>query len=353
MKINLRKKLIRILAAALLVSLLFPAFSTPSRAGNLTALSDTMSRLAVTTASNHLISFTMTAGTEVIQDETITVTFPADFDTSTIDCGDVDLTDDTVDEDIQEEAGGCTASATEWGAAFAADVLTLTAPSGAATYINGSSVVTIEIGTNATADEAGNEQITNPGSDGSNTISIGGTFGDTGSLAVPIMSADQVSVSATVDPTITATLSDTTCALGTLTTASVSGCTYTNTIVTNATSGYGSTLVEDGNLCSPSVAVCTNSIGDSAGGAVNAGSEEYGFASSDTTGTPDAGDYDGACGGGASEAAEPIDGTETYANASAPTAGDVVTLCHAASITGATPAGSYSHTVTLITTGNF
>src|SRR3989304_8314923 len=186
-KVNFKphKFLRNLLAAILIVLAVFPFLASSTQAGNLTAMSDTMSRLKVSVAANRLNSVTKTAGTNLIENETITVTFPAAFDTSTIDCGDIDLMDDAVDEDLNNEAGGCTATATEWGAVFASDGLTLTAPSGASTYIAGSSRVVVEIGTNATTEGTGNEQIVNPGSSGSNKIDIGGTFGDTGSMAVP------------------------------------------------------------------------------------------------------------------------------------------------------------------------
>ncbi len=360
MNISLSNKLVSIFLSALILALSFyPILSKPVFAASLTAISDTMTRQDDTTASNHTFSFTFDSGTSVIENETIIITFPAAFDTSTIDCGDIDITDDAVDEDVQEEAGSCTANATEWGAAFASDVLTLTAPSTSSTYINGSSVVTVEIGTNATADEAGNEQIVNPGTPGSNTISIAGNFGDTGSLAVPIMSDDQVTVSATVDPSVTSALSTTTCSLGILTISAISFCSYTNTVSTNATSGYVSTIVENGNLCSPSVAVCTNNIDDETGdGDVDQGTEEYGVSSNDTVGTQTVVDSTGCDDSGTAENATSITGTaKVYADSgdgdAGPVSAAVTTLCHSASIIGATPAGSYSHIVTHITTATF
>src|SRR3989344_732475 len=316
------------------------------KAGNLTAMSDTMSRLQATTASNHSISFTMTAGTSVIESETITVTFPAAFDTSTIDCGDIDLLDDAAEENLQNEAGGCTADADEWGAVFAADVLTLTAPSGAATYIAGSSVVVIEIGTNTAEEGVGDEQIVNSG-DGSQTISIGGNFGDTGSFAVPIMTGDQVTVSATVDPSITSVLSASTCLLGTLSSANIQTCTYTNTVNTNAGTGFTSTILDDGNLRDGG-----NDINDAGGdNDVDAGSEGYGASTSDAGNTivqytacadPEPTPL---------EASALTTGAQSYSTAAGPVSADVTTVCHGASITATTPAGIFQHITTHITTG--
>lgn len=359
MKNSLRRKLFKLFAALLIVVVAFPFVSTTSKAGNLTAMSDTMTRLAASQASNHLISFTFTSGTAVIENETITITFASGFDLTTIDCGDIDITDDGVDEDVQENAGSCTANATEWGVGVSGQVITLTAPSTSATYINGSSVVTVEIGTNATADEAGDEQITNPTA-GNKTISIGGSFGDTGTLAVPILSTDQVTVTATVDPTISVAYSGTgqpTCALGTISAGTISVCSYTTSVTTNAGSGYVSTIVDSnsttaGKLCSPSTVTCTNDINVAAGdNDVDPTAEEYGV------GTSKAGQtitqYT-TCANNNPQPAKAISTTpQQYANATGPIDSDGTTLCHAASITGTTPSGSYSHVVTHITTGTF
>ncbi|KKL68981.1 hypothetical protein LCGC14_2119550 [marine sediment metagenome] len=77
----------------------------------------------------------------------------------------------------------------------------MTAPTDAASgEITASDVVVIEIGTNASG---GSNQITNPGSAGSNKIDVAGTFADSGSMAVGIVTDDQVGVSATVGESLT------------------------------------------------------------------------------------------------------------------------------------------------------
>jgi len=52
------------------------------------------------------------------------------------------------------------------------------------------------------ADGVGSNQIVNPGTIGSKEISIGGTFGDSGEIDVPIMDDDQVTISASVNTSI-------------------------------------------------------------------------------------------------------------------------------------------------------
>lgn len=331
-----------VIASIILALALIPLLhSRQAHAANLTSMSDTMTRLQVSTASNHDIDFTTPTG--VAEGETITITFPAAFDTSSIVEDDVDVEDDSSD---LTTAADCTGSE-HAGVAMAADVLTITICSGDGGAIAATSVVTVEIGTNATASGTGSNQITNPGSGGSNTIAIAGTMTDSGSLAVAIMTDDQVTVSATVDPTITSTLSASTCALGTLSSSQIDTCTYTNTVDTNATGGFTSTILDDGNLRDGA-----NDIDDVTGD-VDSGSEEYGVGTSDAGNTID--QYT-AC---ADPEPTPLEASaitttaQSYSSAAGPVATDVTTLCHGASITATTPAGSYSHITTHITTGTF
>ena len=165
---------------------------------------------------------------------------------------------------------------------------------------------------------------------------MAGTVGDTGSVAISIIADDQVSVTATVDPTFTFVISSTSCALGTLSTGSVSSCNYSVTTTSNAEDGYATAIVEDGNLRNG-----TPDIDDVTDGTVTAGSEEYGVG---LTGT-DRSFVD----------EQAITGTvlTIASDATGPISSQAVTVTHKVSITGATLAGSYSHTVTLISTGTF
>src|SRR4030043_721356 len=272
---------IKIVLAVFVVSLIFPLFAGRTESANLTTMSDTMSRLKISQNSNHTIVFTTPTG--VGAGEKIKVTFSSGFASGLngVDFADMDLADDGSDLTLDATPSGAT-----WGAAVSTRTVTFTSGTGT---IVASSVITIEIGTNATYGVPGDTQIANPGSSGSNTINLAITTAadadiDTGSLAVAIMDEDQITVSATVNPTITSELLDSgnnpvsTCGLGTLTTASVSGCIYKNRVNTNATSGYSATIVENGNLCNPSVAVCTYNITDVADGAVSTAdsTDEYG-----------------------------------------------------------------------------
>jgi len=145
-----------------------------------------------------------------------------------------------------------------------------------------------------------------------------------------------------VDPTFTFVIDSTTCALGTLSTGSVSTCTYTITTTTNAEDGYITTITEDGNFRDG-----TSDINDVTDDEVTAGAEEYGASSNDA----DSLDIITTAG----NAATGIDGTnKTIAqDITGPVSADAVIVTHHASIAATTVAGSYSHIVTLISTGTF
>jgi hypothetical protein len=240
--------------------------------------------------------------------------------------------------------------------------------------------VQIEIGTNATEGGIGDTQIVNATTTGSKTISIGGTMADSGSLAVGLISDDQVVISGTVDPSFSFSISSNTCALnsGTALTsgnANVYTCSYTITTNTNATNGYVTTMmpVDDGSTGLPyalkqsgdvdATKVFYNVSDGFVSGSQSTGSE-YGVSSSDT----DMG------GGGEVAITSPdcnndtntsIAGTNIYTSyggnpvtvkiAEASSEGtETVTICHEAAPGVSQPeSGSYSETVILISTGNF
>lgn len=331
------------------------------QAGAATSVRDTVTRTAVSASSNHTIQFVLTAGTTVTAGETITVTFPSGFASGlngvaeAAGASDFDLAEDTdaspgsCTGTLTDETLDATATTTTWGVAVSVRTITFTAPSNAATYIAASACVIIEIGTNATNEFTGVNQIVNPSSAASNLITIGGTFGDTGSLAITIVLAanEQVTVSATVDPAITFTISTNALTLSPnpITTAAVSCGSYTITTTTNSIGGYSTTIVENNNFRIDA----SNDIDDVGDGEVTLGVEEYGGSTSeagqaitqDTT----------ACTG--TNPASALTGTaQTVANATIAGA-ETTTIAHKAAITATTTAGSYSHIVTLVSTGTF
>jgi hypothetical protein len=319
-------------AIAIITALSLSFLTVPVYAASLTSVSDTMTRMTESQNSNHTILFTTAGGLAAGQN--FTITFPTGFTmASGIDYTDVDVVDDSTDLTLAAIPSGAT-----WGAAFGGtNNLVLTVTSGSGT-IAGSSIVTVRVGLNATA---GDKQVQNHATHGTYLIAINVNAGtDTGSLAVAITDADQFTVTAGVDPSITFTLNDVAVSLGTLTVSQVYTDTTTFTVNTNSATGYSVTATEDGNL-----RTSTADINDVADGTVTLGNEEYGMSTSKsaqdflTTGA---------------NAATAIDGTAKHCASSAGTASsDITTLTLLAAVAGDTPAGAYSHIVTLIATGNF
>ena len=147
-------------------------------------------------------------------------------------------------------------------------------------------------------------------------------------------------------PTITVTLSSNSINLGALTGASVSTQSHTISVTTNY-SGYTTRVVEDGELRYGTATI--DQVGD---GAVTAGAEEYGLATSQA-GRDISQDSD--C-GNSPYTASPITGAaQSVASKNGPTyTAETTTLCYAASInTATTAAGTYQQALTYITTGAF
>ncbi len=174
-----------------------PLLLSTAYAAPVTSFSDVLTREKASTAANHLITFTVPAA--IAAGETVILTFNNSTSIhASFDFTDVDVTDDGVDLVM-----AATASGTDWGVArTSGTVLTLTNGSAA---VGAGSVVTIELGTNATFGTTGTHQITN-GSAGTTTLTLSGTMGtpdNTGTLAMAIIDDDQVTVTASVAETMT------------------------------------------------------------------------------------------------------------------------------------------------------
>lgn len=218
----------KLFALTLVIVTLFSIYPGYVHAASLSTLSDTMTRQAASTASNHEIDFELTNG---VSSGSITVNFStAGFTSGSVAYGDIDLRYGSSQAQVE---GACTASCTKgtlgavagtsntWGASFSSNILTFTYPTGGAVAMVAADWVDIKIGTNAVDGGTGVNQITNPSSVGTAVIAIT-TPSDTGSVAVSIdTGGDQVTVSASVAPTITFGMSASTAALGTMTTGAV------------------------------------------------------------------------------------------------------------------------------------
>ena len=171
---------------------------------------------------------------------------------------------------------------------------------------------------------------------------------DTLNVALTINADDQVDVTATVDPTLTATVSPlSTVSLGTLTTTNVNQASLTDTVVTNAPNGYVSTVLYGATLTSGS-----NTIPDAAGTATAALSK-FGASTDDTT-SVDLATSQNSCatGVGPYNATSLTTSPQVFGSRSAP-GSTVDTLCFSASISATQAPGTYSSTVTIVTTGKF
>lgn len=187
------------------------------------------------------------------------------------------------------------------------------------------------------------------------------TTNDTKDVAVPTITADSISVTATVPPTFSVALGSTTAALGTLSTGSISsGAGNTITISTNAGAGWNAYVRStNAGLTSANVSYTLATAGtiDAAPSTLSAGTEGYVL---DADLTTDAG------GGGTVSIAGEYNGTTTsqggtlsttfqsFASSTGPANGDVVTLVPRVAISNLTKAAAdYADTLTVVAAGVF
>lgn len=333
--------------------------ASTAQALSLTSLSDNMSRLKASTASNHDIRFVTPATGGVASGETVELTFSADFTPGSVAFGDIDFQEGSTNNctsaswtDETLVASGPTSS--QFSAAWSGNVLTFTS-GGASATVAADKCIRILIGTNAAG---GTNQITNGAIDDDDTIAIAGTFGDTGTISVDIITDDQVVISATVAPSITFSVSDNTIGYGALNasddrfatgdTNGNSSATVAHTLAagTNATSGYimyvmGATLTSGGNTI-------TAPAGPSA---TTVGSEQFGLnlSASGGSGTVDS-QYGTSSqyGWGATGSTQ-----DNIAAATGATASTTYSATYVGNIAAETEAGTYGTTLTYTATATY
>lgn len=175
---------------------------------------------------------------------------------------------------------------------------------------------------------------------------------DTGTVAVS--TAGQITVTASVDETLTFTLASNTVALGKLTTAGTGSGASTMTLATNAVSGYtlnysGDTLKSNGNSIT-AMSTAGGSLTDHKQFGINLMANTTPSIGSNVTGsgsgTPSSG-YDSA------NVFKFNTSGDTIATASAPTNSNTFTTSYIANIDGSTAPGAYSTTITYTATANF
>jgi len=361
--------IVKISLVSLILAMSFQIFPV-NAAGALTGMSDTMTRLKQGEYADHTVAWTNPAGVTVAAGNKARISFPAGFTTEAANWivpdfllydGGGGMVADAVG--IDANPASCVGDTFSVRINSATDEFEIWFCAGYAAFGAGDTFSFIIYGTDAGG------HLTNPGAPANDLrvdligddggTGFGGLDDSTGSLALSIISDDQVIITANVDPTFTFALSSNTCALGALTTANVKTCTYTSTVATNATSGYVATIraESDGtniNLNNDANAgIWINNVADFN---ITAGSEEYGFAiKSIGFGLPPSFDSDdGGCNNDAGEPGQALTASPVkYAGTAGPTAGHVETICHIAGISATSEAGTYTQVVTLIATGKF
>ncbi len=347
----------KISSLAVIVSLLTLSFNfsvtSTAYAASLTALSDTQSSSKITTASSHVIKFTTPTGTSVAG-QTIIITFPSDFNLTSKTIGTVSFTHGASTGAESTETLAASASASAWGAVFSGTqnrILTLTAPTdgvGTAALAASDKVIITYDNTNSINATTANTYV----------ITITGTFGDTGSISIPILTDDSVAVSATVTQSITFSISTTTIGFANL---SASAARFaTNDLLgsaseveahqviagTNAPSGY--TVTVKGATLTSGANTITAIGGTNTASAI--GTEQFGIRATATGGS-------GAVTAPYAASGFAYAGTATttsqIASATGATANTTYSLRYISNIATLTEAGSYTTSLTYSATANF
>lgn len=320
---RVRSKIQQFLGVAVFLLLFF--LTTPAAfAGVVGNPKDVLTREQVSVAANHTLTFSTPSGID--SGDTVTLTFET-FNIASVVLADVRI------------GGNAPASAV-----VASQVLTITAD--ADTTVTAGNTATITIN---------NLHVTNPGSAGDYFITIGGTFGDTGKIAIPIVTDDQIDVTADIGFSITFSLSTSTCDLGVMTTAAVASCgPFTYTVGTTAGSGYTVTVQDEGSGSSPGLykSAALAYLISSTTETLAAGSNEgYGLQAAVNTGSQTiAATYLKTSNdvGGLNRTATTI---SSYGQATS--ANHITNVTAKAAIVAGTYAGTYADTLTFLATGNF
>jgi hypothetical protein len=358
------KKITSFILSFSLIIFSFLPLTQIALAASITSLSDTMSRLKASTASNHEIKFVTPSGVQAT--ETIILTFSAGFTGVTdIVHGDIDFAEGDSNNcstaTFTEKTLAASASGATWGAdGDGATTVTLTSDTGTVTADR---CVRIRIGTNAVSQSTGVHQISNGAAAAADIVTISGTFGDSGILSVEIITDDQVVISAIVEPTLTFTVTDNTIFFGILKSSGTScwaqgtdpgnvTCPTTTetgahdlTASTNATSGYVITMTGS-TLTSASSDTITGI------GAVNTapsiGSEQFGVRFNASGGS-------GAVTAPYADSGYAFDPTQPsqIASSAGPSATTTYSARYIANISALTEAGTYTTTLNYIATATF
>ncbi len=330
-------------------------------AAALTSLSNTQSSVKVSTLSDHTIQFVTPTG--IAAGQAISVTFPSGYATGTFAIANFDFATSTsaTCSGFTDALVNTTASGVTWGISVATSTLYIT--SGTA-VVPANRCVQIRIGSNAISQASGTSVVTNPATPGTYALAIGGSFGDNGTISTNIITNDTVSVSATVQQSLTFTISTTTIYFGNLGAGAAKFASSTNTsgdtaetiahtlaVATNAPSGYtlsirGQTLTSQQNA-SNTISGIGSSVASS-----TAGTEQFGIRATSTGGTGASIDstYSALTSYGYDATATT---SATFATGSGSTNTTTFGLRYVANIGGTTEAGTYVASMVYVATANF
>ncbi|MFA6096180.1 MAG: hypothetical protein WC788_00965 [Candidatus Paceibacterota bacterium] len=276
----------KIIASAMIFVLIFAMniISSPIQTAKGAVISSAqiqLSRIGPSENHSQILTFTINDAFSSA-DQTMIITYQSDFDINGSG-NDLDFSDIDFIDDVADVALAASPAASTLGVGVTASAITFTQPAATPVSIASGSVITIKIGTNVAA--AADKQPITPTAGGTYSIVTSGTFGGTGTLYVPITTTvddDQVTVSAEVPGTLTfairnsAETADTNaCALGTLSTSSVSSCSYRLKIGASTSAGFQVGLWADDQLNQASASIDIDDIAEN--GTVSAGTEGHGI----------------------------------------------------------------------------
>ena len=331
------------------VAMMLPQTSMAGALTDRTLVSDDHTK---SSSASYKFTFDVAGGGLNAPSNTLTLTWPAGFDISSIAHGDVDLKEvGQSDQTIAASAGPA-----EWGFGVSGQVMTFTVLDTGATGITAGDTVEIEIGTGY-ASGASNE-ITNPSTAGSYNISIGGSFGDTGGFAVAIVDDSTVDVTATVTETITLALSATDLTFGTMSTGAEAFDSFTATVNTNADSGYtlrytSTALANPNGTALASATTATATAAGTEGWGINGvlnSSPSVGGAKTETNGS---GAVSAPYTTADSVAVTTTGAPSTFATSATTAEDEVYTVSGIANISAITEAGDYTGTMALLVQATF
>ncbi len=362
----IKKKLSAIISISLIFIFFISVFGTHIQkvfAGALSSLSDTQSSIKVNVVSDHTIQFVTPTGLTAGQN--ISITFPVGWNLGSLGATSTDFATST--------SASCSgfgnallrngaASGITWGVATTSQTVTIT--SGTA-VIPANRCIQISFGSNATFQATGTSQITNPSAATSSILTIGGTFGDTGSITTNIITDDTVSVSATVAQSFTFTISTSTIFFGALGSGAAKFASSTNPngdtletvahsllVSTNAPSGYTITLKGQTLTSLQSASNTIDAIPGSSIASSTPGTEQFGIRATVTGGSGSTINtmYAAATSYGYEATATT---TSVFATGSGATNTSTYALRYVANIAPLTEAGTYVANVVYVATANF